>query len=176
MTGAVRSASIPAGAFSGGLAEGKNFVELDLVYLSHDLLCWGARNIDGRGVDTQENRPTNLQIPPARKERLQRRPRRRTRRDHRRALPAVGSGAAARPSSRMSGACRNGCESKVPPPKPGGHEHPLRLKCELAVVDLRASERSIGSSPLISLPRKACWRHGAGGQWPTGRFRQMMVR
>ncbi|BCP53807.1 hypothetical protein K32_24240 [Kaistia sp. 32K] len=46
-----------------GLVAGKNFQEYDLVYLAHDLLFWGARNIDGRGFDTEENRPTNLQIP-----------------------------------------------------------------------------------------------------------------
>jgi len=50
-----------------GLAEGKNFMEYDLVYLSHDMLFWGARNIDGRGFDTEANRPTNLQIPLMRK-------------------------------------------------------------------------------------------------------------
>jgi hypothetical protein len=50
-----------------GLAEGKNFMEFDLVYLNHDLLFWGARNIDGRGFDKEENRPTNLQIPLVRK-------------------------------------------------------------------------------------------------------------
>jgi len=50
-----------------GLVEGKNFMELDLVYLSHDMLFWGARNIDGRGFDKEENRPTNLQIPLVRK-------------------------------------------------------------------------------------------------------------
>ena len=50
-----------------GLAEGKHFMEFDLVYLSHDMLFWGARNIDGRGFDKEENRPTNLQIPLARK-------------------------------------------------------------------------------------------------------------
>jgi hypothetical protein len=50
-----------------GLVEGKNFMEYDLVYLSHDLLFWGARNIDGRGFDSEVNRPTNLQIPLARK-------------------------------------------------------------------------------------------------------------
>jgi hypothetical protein len=27
----------------------------------------GARNIDGRGYDTEENRPTNLQIPQMRR-------------------------------------------------------------------------------------------------------------
>ena len=51
-----------------GLAEGRNFMEFDLVYISHDLLFWGARNIDGRGFDTEANRPTNLQIPLARKQ------------------------------------------------------------------------------------------------------------
>jgi hypothetical protein len=50
-----------------GLVEDKNFMEYDLVYLSHDLLFWGARNIDGRGFDSEANRPTNLQIPLARK-------------------------------------------------------------------------------------------------------------
>jgi hypothetical protein len=50
-----------------GLAADKNFMEYDLVYLSHGLLFWGARNVDGRGFDTEQNRPTNLQIPLARK-------------------------------------------------------------------------------------------------------------
>ncbi|HEY2257473.1 MAG TPA: hypothetical protein VGI11_17700, partial [Variovorax sp.] len=50
-----------------GLVEGKNFMEYDLVFVSHGLLFWGARNIDGRGFDTEANRPTNLQIPLARK-------------------------------------------------------------------------------------------------------------
>ncbi|MDB5258672.1 MAG: hypothetical protein JWM14_3367 [Chitinophagaceae bacterium] len=46
-----------------GLAEGQIFKEYDLIYLNHGLMFWGARNIDGRGFDTEENRPTNLQIP-----------------------------------------------------------------------------------------------------------------
>ena len=46
-----------------GLAEGQLFTEYDLIYLSDTLLFWGARNIDGRGFDTEANRPTNLQIP-----------------------------------------------------------------------------------------------------------------
>jgi hypothetical protein len=50
-----------------GLVEGKNFMESDLVYLSHDMLFWGSRHIDGRGFDKEENRPTNLQIPLVRK-------------------------------------------------------------------------------------------------------------
>jgi len=50
-----------------GLEEGTNFMEYDLVYLRGDLLFWGARNIDGRGFDTEQNRPTNLQIPLVRK-------------------------------------------------------------------------------------------------------------
>jgi hypothetical protein len=49
------------------LKEGTNFMEYDLVYLRSDLLFWGARNIDGRGFDTEQNRPTNLQIPLVRK-------------------------------------------------------------------------------------------------------------
>ena len=50
-----------------GLVAGRNFMEYDLVFLSHGLLFWGARNIDGRGFDSEQNRPTNLQIPLARK-------------------------------------------------------------------------------------------------------------
>jgi hypothetical protein len=50
-----------------GLAEGRNFMEYDLVYVQGDFLFWGARNIDGRGFDTEQNRPTNLQIPMRRK-------------------------------------------------------------------------------------------------------------
>jgi hypothetical protein len=50
-----------------GLAAGHNFMEYDLVYVSHDMLFWGARNVDGRGFDTEQNRPTNLQIPLVRK-------------------------------------------------------------------------------------------------------------
>jgi len=46
-----------------GLAAGQVFAEYDLIYLKDDLLFWGARNVDGRGFDTEENRPTNLQIP-----------------------------------------------------------------------------------------------------------------
>jgi hypothetical protein len=51
-----------------GLTEGRNFLEYDLVYLAHGLLFWGARNVDGRGFDSEENRPMNLQIPMARKD------------------------------------------------------------------------------------------------------------
>lgn len=50
-----------------GLVPGRNFMEYDLVHLSHGLLFWGARHIDGRGFDSEENRPTNLQIPLARR-------------------------------------------------------------------------------------------------------------
>lgn len=46
-----------------GLAEGQLFAEYDLIYPYDNLLFWGARNVDGRGFDTEENRPTNLQIP-----------------------------------------------------------------------------------------------------------------
>lgn len=51
-----------------GLAEGEIFKEYDLVYLHNDLLFWGARHVDGRGFDKEENRPTNLQIPLVRKQ------------------------------------------------------------------------------------------------------------
>jgi len=50
-----------------GLAEGQTFAEYDLIYIYDDMLFWGARNVDGRGFDTEENRPTNLQIPLVRK-------------------------------------------------------------------------------------------------------------
>lgn len=46
-----------------GLAQGQVFAEYDLIYVRDNLLFWGARNVDGRGFDTEENRPTNLQIP-----------------------------------------------------------------------------------------------------------------
>jgi len=49
-----------------GLAEGQIFKEYDLIYLFNDMMFWGARNVDGRGFDTEANRPTNLQIPMAR--------------------------------------------------------------------------------------------------------------
>lgn len=49
-----------------GLAEGVAFKEYDLIHLAHGLLFWGARNVDGRGFDSEANRPTNLQIPLAR--------------------------------------------------------------------------------------------------------------
>ena len=50
-----------------GLAEGQIFSEYDLIYIFNDMMFWGARNIDGRGFDKEENRPTNLQIPLVRK-------------------------------------------------------------------------------------------------------------
>jgi hypothetical protein len=46
-----------------GLAEGQTFAEYDLIYVYDTMLFWGARNVDGRGFDNEENRPTNLQIP-----------------------------------------------------------------------------------------------------------------
>jgi hypothetical protein len=50
-----------------GLAEGQIFSEYDLIYIFNDMMFWGARNVDGRGFDKEENRPTNLQIPLVRK-------------------------------------------------------------------------------------------------------------
>lgn len=46
-----------------GLAEGQVFKEFDLVHLHGGMLFWGARHADGRGFGTEEDRPTNLQIP-----------------------------------------------------------------------------------------------------------------
>ena len=46
-----------------GLAEGQTFAEYDLIYVHDNMLFWGARNVDSRGFDKEENRPTNLQIP-----------------------------------------------------------------------------------------------------------------
>ena len=63
-----RTQSILGKAFAPfGLAEGQVFGEYDLIYLYDEMLFWGARNVDGRGFDTEENRPTNLQIPLVRK-------------------------------------------------------------------------------------------------------------
>lgn len=50
-----------------GLKEGDIFKEYDLIYVADNHLFWGARNVDGRGFDTEANRPTNLQIPLIRK-------------------------------------------------------------------------------------------------------------
>jgi len=49
------------------LAEGQTFKEYDLIYIFNNMMFWGARNVDGRGFDKEENRPTNLQIPLTRK-------------------------------------------------------------------------------------------------------------
>jgi hypothetical protein len=46
-----------------GLVKGQIFKEYDLIYLFSGMMFWGARNVDGRGFDTEANRPTNLQIP-----------------------------------------------------------------------------------------------------------------
>lgn len=46
-----------------GLAEGQLFKEYDLIYLPDNFMFWGARHVDGRGFNTEENRPSNLQIP-----------------------------------------------------------------------------------------------------------------
>lgn len=50
-----------------GLAAGQVFAEYDLIYVFNDMLFWGARHVDGRGFDKEENRPVNLQIPMVRK-------------------------------------------------------------------------------------------------------------
>jgi hypothetical protein len=48
-------------AFS--LEGGQIYVDYDLIYIYHDLLFNGSKNVDGRAFDKPENRPTNLQIP-----------------------------------------------------------------------------------------------------------------
>lgn len=50
-----------------GLKEDDVFKEYDLIYLYNDMMFWGARHVDGRGFDTENNRPENLQIPMVRK-------------------------------------------------------------------------------------------------------------
>jgi len=49
------------------LKEGTNFMEYDLVYLRGDCCSGAPANIDRRGFETEQNRPTNLQIPLVRK-------------------------------------------------------------------------------------------------------------
>jgi hypothetical protein len=51
-----------------GLSEGQIFAEYDLIYVLNNMMFWGARNVDGRGFDKEENRPTNLQVPLIRKQ------------------------------------------------------------------------------------------------------------
>ena len=51
-----------------GLATGQIFKEYDLIFVLNGMMFWCARNVDGRGFDTEENRPTNLQIPLVRKD------------------------------------------------------------------------------------------------------------
>lgn len=46
-----------------GLKQGEHFKEHDLVHLAHGLMFWGARHVDGRGFETESQRPTSLQIP-----------------------------------------------------------------------------------------------------------------
>ena len=46
-----------------GLVKDQIFKEYDLIFVFDGMMFWGARNVDGRGFDTEENRPTNLQIP-----------------------------------------------------------------------------------------------------------------
>ena len=46
-----------------GLVVGQVFKEYDLIYVLGNMMFWGARHVDGRGFDSEENRPTNLQIP-----------------------------------------------------------------------------------------------------------------
>ena len=45
------------------LGRGPQFMEYDLIYVQGTICSAGARNVDGRGFNTERNRPTNLQIP-----------------------------------------------------------------------------------------------------------------
>ena len=59
-----RTQSILKKAFAPfGLADGQLFKEYDLIYIRDGLMFWGARHVDGRGFDTEANRPAHLQIP-----------------------------------------------------------------------------------------------------------------
>lgn len=49
------------------LTEGEVYVDYDLIYIFHDLLFMGSKNVDGQAFDKPEFRPTNLQIPLARR-------------------------------------------------------------------------------------------------------------
>lgn len=50
-----------------GLTDGQIYGEYDLVFIDHDLMFWGAKHVDGRSFEKEENRPDNLQIPMVRK-------------------------------------------------------------------------------------------------------------
>ncbi len=50
-----------------GLTDGQIYGEYDLVYIDHDLMFWGAKHVDGRSFEKEENHPDNLQIPMVRK-------------------------------------------------------------------------------------------------------------
>lgn len=45
------------------LRRAQDLTKYDLMYVNNGMLFWGARNVDGRGFEMPENRPTNLQIP-----------------------------------------------------------------------------------------------------------------
>jgi len=51
-----------------GLTEGQIYGEYDLIYIDHGLMFWGARHVDGRSFEKEENHPDNLQIPMVRKD------------------------------------------------------------------------------------------------------------
>jgi hypothetical protein len=46
-----------------GLKESEIYVDYDLIYIAHNMLFNGSKNVDGRAFDKPENRPTNLQVP-----------------------------------------------------------------------------------------------------------------
>jgi hypothetical protein len=50
-----------------GLTDAKTYVDYDLIYICGDMLFNGSKNVDGRPFNKPDNRPTNLQVPLARK-------------------------------------------------------------------------------------------------------------
>jgi hypothetical protein len=50
-----------------GQTDGQIYGEYDLVFIDHDLMFWGAKHVDGRSFEKEENHPDNLQIPMVRK-------------------------------------------------------------------------------------------------------------
>ena len=50
-----------------GLSEGQTYGEFDLIYILNDMMFWGAKHVDGRSFEKEENHPDNLQIPLIRK-------------------------------------------------------------------------------------------------------------
>ncbi len=46
-----------------GIVDPGIYTDYDLIYISHNMLFNGSKNVDGRPFNKPENRPTNLQVP-----------------------------------------------------------------------------------------------------------------